>query len=155
MKDTDKLGRTAWITFLITATPVVLICVGMTFFLIKSLFIEDIGPIDGLPSPTLQKVIILSSMISLPITWILGITIAHRFNGTTLRTIPFFANMLPTSGLLWCSFILTRDEGGGFVWITAYTGFLAALLGLGMIAALASARQQQQEGEQDSVFNGG
>ena len=96
------------------------------------------------PLPTLQKIIFLSSMISLPITWILGITIAHRFNGAMLRAIPFFANMLPTTGLLWFSFILTRDEGGEFVWMTAYTGLLATLLGLGMIAALVSARQKQQ-----------
>ena len=144
MKDADKIGRTAWITFLITATPIALYCVGMTLLWAQSLFVEDVGPIETPPLPTLQKIIFLSSMISLPITWILGITIAHRFNGAMLRTIPFFANMLPTAGLVWFSYILTRDEGGEFVWMTAYTGILAALLGFGMITALVSARHQQQ-----------
>ena len=144
MKDTDKLGRIAWITFLIAATPIALFCIGMTFLWIQSLLVEDIGPIEEPPLPTLQKTILLSSMISLPKTWILGITVARRFNGAMLRTIPFFANMLPTTGLLWFSFILTRDEGGEFFWMTAYTGLLAALLALGMIAALVSARQKQQ-----------
>jgi len=122
MKDMDKLGRIAWITFLITATPVALFCVGMTLLWTQSLFTEDIGPIEEPPLLPLQKVIVLSSIISLPITWILGITIAHRFNGPMLKTIPFFANMVPTTGILWFSSILTRDEGGEFVWMTAYCG---------------------------------
>ena len=144
MKDTDKLGRTAWITFLIAASPIALFCIGMTFLWIQSLLVEDIGPIEEPPLPTLQKIILLSSMISLPMTWTFGITVAHRFNGAMLQTIPFFANMLPTTGLLWFSFILTCDDGGEFVWMIAYTGVLTALLALGLSAALVSTRQKTQ-----------
>ena len=153
MKDINKLGRTAWVTYLIAATPVALICVGMTLLWIQSFFFEDIGPLEEPPAPPLQKIVFLISMISLPITWVLSITIAHRFNGAMLRTIPFLANILPTAGLVWFAFILSRDEGGEFFWMTAYTGFLIAALAIGMVAAIVSTHQNTNT-EQDGSSNG-
>lgn len=144
MTGMEKLGRGAWIAFLIAASPVALFGVGMTLLWARSLFLEEMGPVEVDPLPSLPKVVVLSSMISFPITWILGVTIAHRFNGPGLSTIPFLSNLLPTSGLLGFSFILTRDEGGAWVWSTAYTGLLAVLLGLGLVAVLVSAGRKQQ-----------
>ncbi len=54
------------------------------------------------------------------------------------RTLPFIANILPMTGLLWFAAILTRNEGREFVWMAFYAGTLWALLAIGMIAALLS-----------------
>jgi len=108
---------------------------------VRFLFIEDFGPIEDPPLPTYAKGIVWISMISLPVVWILGFTIAHRFNQTASRSVPFIANILPITGLLWFSLILAR-EGGEFVWLVGYIGFLLALLGIGMIATLISPHQK-------------
>lgn len=152
MKGAEKFGRITWITYLITATPIALLCAALALISIRFLFVEDVGPIEEPPLPTFQKIIFIASAICLPITWVLGYTIAHRFNGTMSRTVPFLANMLPTTGLFWFAFILARDEGGEFVWMTAYIGVLVALLAIGMIAALISARQKTQTPNKTSLL---
>lgn len=144
MKGTENLARFTWITYLITATPLVLFSVVLTLISIRFLFVEDIGPIEEPPLPAVQSIIFSSSAVLLPITWIFGITLAHRFNGLALRAFPFLANLLPMFGLFWFALILTRDEGGEFIWMAAYIGVLVALLATGIVAAMASGRHKPQ-----------
>ena len=143
MRGTEKIGRATWITYLITATPISLFCTDLCIISVRFLCIEDFGPIEEPPLPTSVKGIVWISTISLPVVWVLGFTIAHRFNQTASRAVPFLANILPITGLLWFSLTLAR-EGGEFVWLVGYTGFLLALLGIGMIATLISPHQKLQ-----------
>jgi hypothetical protein len=129
---------------MIAVIPIALFCTGMTLIGIRFLFFEDIGPVEEITLPVVQKVIFWTSMISLPCVWVLGFTIAHRFNCGLLRLIPFIGNILPMSGLLWTALIFTRTEGREFVWIACYTGTLLALLSIGIVAALRSKNQQPQ-----------
>ena len=150
----EKIGRATWITYLITAIPIALFCAALSLISLRLLFVEDFGPIEKPPLPKFETAILLFSLIALPIVWALGVTIAHRFNQKIRRTIPFLANILPMSGLLWFSVILARDEGWEFVWMVAYTGILLALLGIGMIAALLSTLQRPQTPNQPCVATG-
>jgi hypothetical protein len=142
MTSAEKLSRTAWITYLIAGSPMALFCAAMTLISIRFLFIDDAGPVEEPPLPNLQKVVFWCSMITFQVAWILGFTVAHRFNGKTSRTIPFVANILPMSGLLWFALILTSEEGREFFWMVFYTVGLLALLAIGMVAVLFSARQR-------------
>ena len=140
VRDVHGLARTAWITFLFAAGPLALFCLAMTILGMRALYWEDSGPVEEPPSSSLEAILVRISVVAFFVTWILGFTMAHRCNRGMLRVMPFLVNLLPMTGLMWLVVRLERDEGSGMGWMTAYTGIVAALLGVGMIAAVISAR---------------
>jgi hypothetical protein len=138
MKALEKLGKTAWISYLIGASPVALFLAAMWIVAVFLSFRENHGPLEGAPSPFLERIVMMSSFIVFPVVWFLGIAIAHRFNAGRLVIIPFVANILPLLGLFWFAVILTRDEGRDFSWTIYYTGFLVVLLILGIVCVIFS-----------------
>jgi hypothetical protein len=136
MTNTERLGKAAWINYLIAATPIALFYAWMMFVLVRFFFIQVIGPLEELPSSVLQQGFFWCSLISLPGTWFFGFAVAHRFDGERLRAIPFIANMLPVSGLLWFASVLRREEGVEFIWMIFYIGFLLVLLVFGLTSVL-------------------
>ena len=144
MKTAEKLGRTAWISYLIAASPIALFCAAMWIGCLLLLSRESIEPLEAPPTPMIERVLITGSFIAFPIVWILGITIAHRFNEGRLVIVPYLANFLPMLGVLWFTVIFTRDEGGEFAWMIYYAGIVFALLVFGIVAVVLSAGQRPQ-----------
>lgn len=93
----------------------------------------------GEPIACPGRAVLLLSVLSLPIFWLLGLTLAHRFNRPHLRALPFLANLLPVLGLFWFGCLLAQEEGGEFFWTASYLGILLLLLAVGALASHFSA----------------
>jgi len=118
------------------------------------LFVEDMGPIEEPPLPSYRGFMGWCSLTSLSIAWILGFAIAHRFNGRMSSLLPFVANILPMSGLLWFVELLRSEEGDESLWIVLYLGMLLGLLITGIIAALVSLAQAPPPGGRGAISPG-
>ncbi|MDA7881554.1 hypothetical protein N9A94_04550 [Akkermansiaceae bacterium] len=137
MTSSQKIGKAAWISFLIASAPLAILIVVVfigTIFLSR----ENVGPLEDEPTPLIERALILISVITFPIVWFLGLIIAHRFNGVRARLIPFLANLFPVIGLTFFAAELVRDEGSDFVWMIYYICFLILTLAIGIVAAIAS-----------------
>ena len=143
----NKFGRFTWISYLIGASPVAIFCCVMWIACLFVLPADNIGPIDVAPSPFIERFLMISSFIALPVVWILSITIAHRFNTDRLAIIPYIANIIPVLGFLWFAYIMRLEEGSDFTWMMLYASLLLTLLVLGFLTVIIPTNIQHNENQ--------
>lgn len=138
MTTLDKIGRAAWISFLVIAGPCALFCAGLVLIGVRMIFVDDIGPIEERHLANPEKAAIWFGLIANPILWIAGILFAHRFNNGYRAVLPFVSSMISIGVLIWIAVLLGLPEDGSSDWVVFYLGALVLLLMIGIGAVIFS-----------------
>ncbi|HEY8960724.1 MAG TPA: hypothetical protein VIM57_00875 [Luteolibacter sp.] len=145
----EKIGRFAWLGFIVLAVPSALFCVGTLAMVIRLMFIEDVGPIETPPRTTLEIITPWVFLAAHPTVLLLSIFTAHRFNGTYRAMLPFLLNLLPVVGLFYfvrmpgdCESIANEPT-----WPAWYLACVAFPLVVGLVASFTSTLREHPSGE--------
>ena len=151
----EKFGRRAWVGYLTLSFPLAVFCLGADLLVIHGWFNPDPGPLDA-PSPSWVEVVFVGgSVFLLPVFWILGAWLGHRFNGGWKSVIPFVAHFLVLAGLAWGIGQPRPPEEKPMPPLYLYPAFLAPLVMLGLAAALVAACCPQLDRAQSSSHRDG
>ena len=146
MMQAEKIGRFAWIGFILTSGPSAIFCAAMAVMALPMLSIEGNGPIESLPPTTTEKCVTWTCLLAHPVLWIASIFLAHRFNEGLRATLPFVLNLFPVPGLLWIAYTIYSDESDHLGWPVWYLGTIAVTLLIGLISVTTSSLCHPEEG---------
>ena len=142
----DKIGRFCWVSYLTLILPACLFCVWGIALVIREFWIQDNRVIETAPVSDLRTALIIAASIALPVFWVCGVTIGHRFNKRWMSSIPFIAHLLsvtfftaefwPTHGV---------EDKKELLPIFAYFSLATFLLLVGFVAAMSSNQNQKRE----------
>ncbi len=148
----DKVGRFCWIAYLVIIFPACVICIGIVVLMLREFFVPVAGVSETAPQSLFESMVVISSVVALPIFWLLGVAIAHRFNRRWHAVIPFIAHLIPVIVLtLDFSPYPAREGNAGLESIFGYFIFAMALLLLGLASVIVAATQSS--GEEGSTPN--
>ena len=136
MMQAEKIGRFAWIGFIVSSGPSAVFCAAMAVIALRMLSAEDVGPIESLPPTTTEKWVTWTCLLAHPVLWTASIFLAHRFNDGLRATLPFVLNLVPVAGLLWIAYLVGSAESQDSGWPIWYLGTIAATLLIGLIAVI-------------------
>ena len=144
MKQVEKIGRFAWIGFIVSSAPCAVFCAAMAVMALRMLSVEDGGPIESLSPTTIERCVTWTCLLAHPLLWTASIFLAHRFNDGLRATLPFVLNLVPVAGLLWIAYVVSSAESQDFGWPVWYLGIVAAMLLTGLIAVIASSHSHSR-----------
>jgi hypothetical protein len=142
MMPAEKIGRVAWIGFIVLSAPCALFCSAMAVIALRMLCIENAGPIESLPPTAMEKCIAWTCLLTHPVLWTASLFFAHRLNGSWKATFPFVLNLVPIVGLLWFAYVVSSAESPHLGWPVWYLGTVAAFLVAGLVAVVLSSLRQ-------------
>jgi hypothetical protein len=134
----EKIGRFTWIGFIVLSGPCAIFCAGTTMIGLPLLFVEEIGPIETIPTTTTETCVAWTSLLAHPILWICSVFYAHRFNAGLRAALPFVLNLLPIVGLLWFVNAVSFTKSQQSIWSLQYLWTIAAALVAGLGAVILS-----------------
>jgi hypothetical protein len=97
---------------------------------------SDYGPVESALPNLLEQSVGFLAVIGLPVMWLLGVLLAHRFEDPRFRFVPFLANLIPALAFLWFSIELSLEGDQESWWLISHAGVLVLLLLAGMAAVL-------------------
>ncbi|RYD79661.1 MAG: hypothetical protein EOP84_12755 [Verrucomicrobiaceae bacterium] len=136
MMPAEKIGRFAWIGFIVFSAPCAIFCAAMIVIALRMLFVEDAGPIESLPPIMMEKIVAWTCVFAHPMLWTASIFFAHYFNGGLRAALPFILNIFPVVGLLGISYVVGSAESQHSGWPVYYLSILALALIVGLTAVI-------------------
>ena len=132
----EKIGQLCWLAYLVTVLPACYYCAGIWVVMVEAFF----GGSNGMFAFELGAVIKMIILAALPVIWILGVFLAHRFNGRWLPCVPFLIHLVPMT-ILTATFgqdapePLDQEMGGVFYYLL----MTILLLVVGLAAVIVTA----------------